>query len=668
MKFSLDTLSQSLAQHSQSRYSVTIMNISHESVDRVLRSSYQNFELIISDNKSSDSTVEYLQTIKDKRVRLCLNDSNLGFIDGNIKALSMAKGKYFVLLNNDMMVAENWLDEILKGFASDPLVRIVGPIDAILNTFGNGCALMPSDQLQPDYIEGSCLAVPSALVRKIGLFDTENLSFAYCEDSDLNLRVRARGYTIKRVYFKYEHKHAATAKIVTTIDLKSIQQKNASAFRNKWVKYLVNRSFSDSIVMKRTAAIGDVFLVESIVQALIDENRFLKVTFVTNSPHLLKDNPSILKICESCQLPVDYSFDQKYESEPKMFITDAYRKGIKNISQTRRLPKVYLTQSEKDFVKADVRLKKKYVVCHFEPTTWESRNLPLSVAQAVIDRLAREYTVVELGKRHIFRNVEDFTNIDIKLSCSIIRGAEGFIGNDSSLLHVAQSFETPGTAVFGCIDPQYRIFNDKLMVPTIPSSTCKFCHHDLPSPRTFTKCSRGDNACLASITCDEVIKNFKKGVRGLMAISETEKIRDVVLPFCQGRGIDIGCRHDKITPTAIGVDSFDTKGVDFVIDASKRLPFNDKEMDYVYSSHCLGHIEDTETTLQEWLRVLKVGGHISLYLPHRDLYTVPNPEHLHNFVNSDIEAIFTKLGCQVVKSIVHSGADRYSFLVVGKKL
>lgn len=62
-------------------------------------------------------------------------------------------------------------------------------------------------------------------------------------------------------------------------------------------------------------------------------------------------------------------------------------------------------------------------------------------------------------------------------------------------------------------------------------------------------------------------------------------------------------------------------------------------LDFVYSSHTLEHMVDIEVALQNWWRVLKNGGYLILYVPHRDLYekkkTLPsrwNKSHNHFFL------------------------------------
>ena len=44
--------------------------------------------------------------------------------------------------------------------------------------------------------------------------------------------------------------------------------------------------------------------------------------------------------------------------------------------------------------------------------------------------------------------------------------------------------------------------------------------------------------------------------------------------------------------------------------------FEDGSLDFVFSSHCLEHIEDWRSALAEWVRKVKPGGIIFLYLPH----------------------------------------------------
>lgn len=82
------------------------------------------------------------------------------------------------------------------------------------------------------------------------------------------------------------------------------------------------------------------------------------------------------------------------------------------------------------------------------------------------------------------------------------------------------------------------------------------------------------------------------------------------LKFCQGKGIDIGAGLWPL-PGAMPTDIWRGPGVGTCIS-----DFEDGSLDYVFSSHCLEHIESWRIALAEWVKKLKPDGRIFLYLPH----------------------------------------------------
>lgn len=108
-------------------------------------------------------------------------------------------------------------------------------------------------------------------------------------------------------------------------------------------------------------------------------------------------------------------------------------------------------------------------------------------------------------------------------------------------------------------------------------------------------------------------------------MGEASKCRSRVLKYCVGKGLDIGCGDDKICPDAIGVDRRIVPGVTCLVHSADKLEFHDETMDYVFSSHCLEDLFDRRKGLREWLRILKPGGYLILYLPDKEWY--PNVGH-----------------------------------------
>lgn len=102
--------------------------------------------------------------------------------------------------------------------------------------------------------------------------------------------------------------------------------------------------------------------------------------------------------------------------------------------------------------------------------------------------------------------------------------------------------------------------------------------------------------------------------------------------YCQGSGLDIGYGGDPVVSSARGWD-FEHG------DAQWLRGLDNASFDFVYSSHLLEHLPDVELALCNWWRVLKPGGFLLLYLPHRDLYekktSLPsrfNEDHAHFFL------------------------------------
>lgn len=91
------------------------------------------------------------------------------------------------------------------------------------------------------------------------------------------------------------------------------------------------------------------------------------------------------------------------------------------------------------------------------------------------------------------------------------------------------------------------------------------------------------------------------------------------LKYMSGMGADIGYKGDHkdaepILYSAVGID-LNTPEYDGI-----HIPFQDNSLDYVYSSHCLEHIQDDVSALADWHRAVKPGGYIVINVPHQHLY------------------------------------------------
>lgn len=110
--------------------------------------------------------------------------------------------------------------------------------------------------------------------------------------------------------------------------------------------------------------------------------------------------------------------------------------------------------------------------------------------------------------------------------------------------------------------------------------------------------------------------------------SETSKVRQIVLAYCNGEGCDIGFGGDKIKKeNCIGIDlqiPYTKTGIDLVDVACKigeePIPFANDNFDYVYSSHLIEDFKDTKHVLLDFIRVLKNDGNLILVFPDQQVY------------------------------------------------
>lgn len=162
---------------------------------------------------------------------------------------------------------------------------------------------------------------------------------------------------------------------------------------------------------------------------------------------------------------------------------------------------------------------------------------------------------------------------------------------------------------------------------------------------------------------------------------EADKVRFAVLPYLTQGGLDLGCGPAKVWPHLLGIDSgkdVELFGIamkpDIVASVERLTLFADGAIDNIFSSHCLEHIADWHHALREWWRVLKVGGHLCLYLPHADHYPRigqpgANPDHKHDFRPDDI-LDFVRLvfpDWTLLENQTRTEGAEYSFLLVLRK-
>lgn len=116
---------------------------------------------------------------------------------------------------------------------------------------------------------------------------------------------------------------------------------------------------------------------------------------------------------------------------------------------------------------------------------------------------------------------------------------------------------------------------------------------------------------------------------------------DFFAKYCQGRGLDVGYGGDLLAENCKGYDM--EHG-----DANYLKGIANESFDFVHTSHVIEHMRDLDGALKNWWRVVKKGGYLIIYGPHRDLYekkkelpSLYNPDHQNFFLPFDNESPHT---------------------------
>lgn len=651
-------------------------------LDLVARCSPADIEVLLTDNGSPPvdaAEMERMCSSFGPRFRLVRHAQNLGFGAAHTHALGLASGVYFAVLNNDVDVKKGWLEEMRALLVEDPDVAVVGPHSSAMHVDAD-VRTRPISPEHADYVEGSCLMMRTAQARKLGMFDPD-YTFAYCEDADLSLRVRKRGWRIAFTSMRLDHQRAVTASLVRKegrIDIDGHMRRNQQLFAERWDRYLRHRSFGERVLVRRSAARGDVLWITPILRAIRTQNAHAEVWVETSVPDALINVPFVdhvvTKVDDAQQFDQVIDLDLSYERTPKRRVIESYAAAAGfEMSDVDHVPIAIPTKDDRSFVREQLT-PRSYVVMHPAVTGWPGRNWSIERWSEVSQRFRErglDVAVVGFPSTPVLSaETHDMRGLTAGRTAAVIESALCFVGVDAFPMHIAQAMLTPIVATYGAVDPKWWLlpipFYRAARASGVP---CLGCHHERKPPVTDGTCHQARVYCMDYLTADDVMREFDLAMDAWGKFWETGKVRNRILRYCEGEGIDLGCGRDKVRDDALGFDDDTWPEVDDHGDVSGLLPYLSESFDYVYSSHALEDLSDTRATLQEWSRILRRGGHMTLVVPTTGCFTGVNLDHVHEgWRASELGQIVNEVGLDVVEAFEDvEHPHRYSTVVVGRK-
>lgn len=213
-------------------------------VKNCLESVFRNteeFTLHLWDNASGDETKAYLEGVASRaEVTLHRSEENEGFIIPNNRMAEKCSSDWLILLNSDTEVLPHWSEVLVGTLKNNPEILETGFGGGVLD---DSCEFSgKAHGFGADYISGYSICMSRNTAEKTGLFDEENLKFAYCEDSDLSLRIRETGGEVYACHSEEMVRHYGnrTSSAVAEEDprLISCARDNLAYLKNRWIPFV----------------------------------------------------------------------------------------------------------------------------------------------------------------------------------------------------------------------------------------------------------------------------------------------------------------------------------------------------------------------------------------------------------------------------------------------
>lgn len=202
-----------------------------EAVESILRQTFSDFEFIITDDGSADSSLARLRRYaeRDPRIRLS-SRPNTGYVQALIEAVPLAKGKYIARMDADDISLPERFERQVRFLEQNPEYAVVGSKVLLIDSDGAPLKFMGERQQHEDIDsahmrgEGGAIIHPSAMIRTEAMRAIGSYRLLKDEDLDLFLRLAEYGKVanLPEVLLRYRQHpksagHQYYAEMVTSV-------------------------------------------------------------------------------------------------------------------------------------------------------------------------------------------------------------------------------------------------------------------------------------------------------------------------------------------------------------------------------------------------------------------------------------------------------------------
>lgn len=211
-----------------------------ESIESILNQTFQDFELIIIDDCSSDNTWNIMQEYakKDDRINIFKNEKNLGIGGNRNRLINLARGKYIVWQDNDDISLPERVEKQYTYMEENIGVGILGGYLQLFNEKENLSVrkyATDDGSLRKTIFRYSPVAQPATMIRRSCFDEVGGYDFAnpLIEDIDMSFRIgsKYKFANLPEIIIKYrQNENSVTFTRLKTMELNTLK------IRKKYVK------------------------------------------------------------------------------------------------------------------------------------------------------------------------------------------------------------------------------------------------------------------------------------------------------------------------------------------------------------------------------------------------------------------------------------------------
>lgn len=167
-----------------------------EAIESILIQTFSDFEFLIIDDASTDSTLEVIKKYNDPRIKLIEKPNNTGYTNSLNYGLSIARGTYIARMDGDDISLPKRFEKQFSFMESNPDVAVCGTSFKILGTDDSVFLPEKHDAIKTGMLKECKIAHPSVMMR-VSFFKQNKISYDTfyepAEDYDLWVRVSRIG-------------------------------------------------------------------------------------------------------------------------------------------------------------------------------------------------------------------------------------------------------------------------------------------------------------------------------------------------------------------------------------------------------------------------------------------------------------------------------------------